>query len=694
MQEKATYKSLIVDIVIQDLEKIFSYSIPKKYKNSDILFRRVSLTMRNKPMKGLIINICNESDHKTYSLVEINRILDREPIFTREQFKLAEKISEYYNAPLGQVVFQMLPKGYRTSLLKKSQNFDIEKNENLLPKLNADQKKVVRDITESVSNNRKNEIGTHLLWGRTGSGKTRVYIELANMYLSKGYGVLYLVPEIGLARNFVHTLSQSFGHTMATIHSGLSSSEYLFQYHKILKGDARLVLGTRSSVFSPIKRLGLVIIDEEHDTAYKEQRGFFYHAKRVAALKLEISNEMSNASENSIQLALLMGSATPSIESYFFALRKIFQLHRLDRLAIENIPPIKFYVPSYHFQHGIISPFLKNKIEEHLQNNHQILLLLNRRGHSSILICNSCHSSPECPHCSVTLTYHNNNTLKCHYCGYTQKFSNKCSKCNGHIKKMGAGTQKVEEQVEALFPNIPYARFDKDTATDNDQFSALLDGVMRNEIKILIGTQTIAKGFDIPNLTLVGILNGNLGLSIPDFRASERVFQLISQVSGRAGRHLPGEVVLQTTEPEHPAVLFGINGDYESFVYQELQIRKELSYPPFSRLIRVLVEAEKETDAIEYLEKLVKHLSYAKIKPTELFDFDKGKCENNSDFNILGPSPAPYAKLRSRYRYHILLKSETSKGLLYAHSESEIFKRKNQVENLLVEIILDPMDIL
>ena len=665
-----------------------TYRIPEKLRKQILLYTRVQALLKEKKETGLLVGLHETQENTTYQILDILRVIDKSPIINSTQIRLAEKIKENYLCTLGDALFQMIPSGSRETFIEDKW-VKADPSEQLFS-LKPSQQKVIQDILEVVS---KKSVSTHLLQGITGSGKTRVYLELVNYYLEAGYTVLYLVPEISLVLNFAVQFKNLFQDRISILHSGMKGSKKLEEYRKIMHGQAQLVLGTRSAVFAPLENLGLVIVDEEHDSSYKEKSGFYYQAKRIAWLRLHLTEPLADQ----YSPALVLGSATPSFESYHFAISGKFHHHKLLERAT-GIHESIVHVPEYDSAMGPISPFLKAKIEEHLKAGSQVILLLNRRGYANTMICKNCHAGLQCKRCAVSLTFHKTSDsnlnpvtgiLKCHYCDHSEPVPTSCPGCGGKLKAIGQGTQKIEELIPRFFPNIPFARLDQDTGRDREQMASILTGMKSGEIKILVGTQMIAKGFDLPGVTLVGILNADTGLSMPDFRANERVFQITSQAAGRSGRHKNGEVVIQTLQPENPAINAAIVNDYEGLANFELSLRRAMGYPPFSRLIRIVAQSVSQFEAESVLEHLVKLLN-EQHSQHDLFSEQK----TETSFEILGPAPAPIERIKDFYRFHVILKFFNSAKLHETGQQIQSFLRTRKSSQLKIEIDLDPLDIL
>lgn len=475
-----------------------------------------------------------------------------------------------------------------------------------------------------------------LLHGVTGSGKTEVYLHCLQEALNKGEGGMFLVPEIALTPQMLRRCRAAFGEHVAVLHSGLSDGEYLDEWERVRNGSARIVVGARSAVFAPIPRLRLIVVDEEHENSYKQDSYLRYDARRIALMRMR--NEGG---------VVVFGSATPRIESYYQATQGQWIYQQLKQRVHERpMPPV--YVVDMREQQSqgnfsAFSPHLQQSLQEVLSRGEQAILLLNRRGYTGSWMCRDCGESVQCELCAVSLTYHHHEQrLKCHYCDYRTRPPRHCPQCQSpNIKGFGLGTQKLEELTQKLFPRARLLRMDRDSTSTKNAHAQILSAFAEGEADILIGTQMVAKGLDFPRVTLVGILAADQALNLPDFRAGERTFQLLTQAAGRAGRSdLPGRIVLQTYAPQHPAIHHAIRHDYLSFFREERQERKQLDYPPFGELTRLLW-ADPNLDRV---------LKVANDFCREL------RQRGDAQLQVLGPIEAPLSQLQSLYRVHAIVK--------------------------------------
>lgn len=487
---------------------------------------------------------------------------------------------------------------------------------------------------------------TLLIHGVTASGKTEIYLRAIEETLGQGRTCMVLVPEISLTTQVMNIFKSRFGDDVAVLHSALGSGERHDEWMRAQTGDARVVLGPRSALFAPLKNLGLLVMDEEHEPTFKQENDPRYHA-RDAAVKVG-----SNAGA-----AVVLGSATPSIESYYKALKGDYHLVELmNRVESRPLPDVYVADLREQYQQGVMTIFtarLREAIQERLDRKEQVILFQNRRAYSTTVLCRECGYVERCPNCAVSLKLHSSERLlRCHHCAFEKPAPTLCPDCSGNkIKGFGLGTERVEAEVTATFPNASVLRMDRDTTTAKGSHEKLLGAFRRREADILVGTQMIAKGLDFPHVTLVGVISADTSLNMPDFRAAERTFQLLSQVAGRAGRGTtPGEVIIQTFEPDHYAVQCAVRHDYKAFYEQEIGNREELNYPPFSSLINIISVDESEKAAKSRIEAIANKLLSIRSKNIE----------------IRGPAPAPLAKLRGKFRYHLVLRSSERREMVSA----------------------------
>ncbi|MRH42208.1 primosomal protein N' [Aquibacillus halophilus] len=514
-----------------------------------------------------------------------------------------------------------------------------------------------------------------LLHGVTGSGKTEVYLQSIQEVIKKGKEAIVLVPEIALTPQMVERFKGRFGSEVAVLHSALSAGEKFDEWRKIQRKQVKVVVGARSAIFAPLENIGIIIIDEEHETSYKQEDHPRYHARDVAIFRGEQHN-----------CPVVLGSATPALESFARAQKGVYQLLTISkRMNNAVMPKVKLVDMREELHAGnrtMFSRQLMKDIEERLKRKEQMVLFLNRRGYSTFVMCRDCGHVIECPHCDITLTYHRSkNSLKCHYCGHEDDMPTKCPSCESDtIRFFGTGTQKVEEALNKLMPEARVIRMDVDTTTRKGSHEKLLNQFANHEADILLGTQMIAKGLDFPNVTLVGVLAADALLNLPDFRAAEKTFQLLTQVSGRAGRHLlPGEVVVQTYTPEHYSVQLASEYDYDSFFQKEMEIRKTFQYPPYFFLTLITVSHPNQVKVIEVTKTITKLLNK----------------HLSSQTRILGPTPSALTRIKDRYRYQCMIKYKNEPNQRKVIKKVLSFYQKEiQKNDLLISVDLQPYQLM
>lgn len=677
---------MIVDVYIENIHGGYhSYIVPQKLKNKIEDYIRVEVLFQNRKRTALIIHSRSKREYSLdFSHLEpIRKVIDEHPMLTREQIQLSNRLAEFYFTDPSVFLFLMLPSA-RREFSDSNANGSIQ--DGLWHPLNNEQRTVLNEFNRNIQEN-KRLYCAHLLHGITGSGKTRVYAEIIKERLSKGQGVILLLPEIALASKMAEIIESYFPDQCAVFHSQKSRGSRLEIYKKVLLGEKKLVVGTRSAIFLPVKNLSLVIIDEEHDGSYKNSRVPHYHARVVAGLRLKSISEKENR-----PVQLILGSATPSIEMYYRSVneKKIYY-YTMKKMASTGELPVVSVINNPASEKELVSFALRQKIESHLNAGNSILLLMNRRGHSRISRCRQCQTVVMCSHCSVPMAFHKSGIMKCHMCGNEMPYDDTCHHCGGAMQLYGSGTQKIEDYLEKQFPGVPYGRLDRDSARIKGHADDIIEAMQNGKIRIMLGTQMIAKGFDLKNVTLMGILDADIGLNLPDYRAGERIFQLIVQAAGRSGRHKAGEVLVQTSSPDHPIIQFAINRDYSSFADHEISLRRIAEYPPFFHIVRLLGKGRDQRELKIFMEKL-RQILLTQNPESELFS-EKAEKE---PFEILGPVPAPFEKLKGEYRFHILLKDKNLKWsqnyMKYVLYSSEKLKKK--YHGLKMEIDIDPVDIL
>jgi len=539
--------------------------------------------------------------------------------------------------------------------------------------LNPAQQAALKTIIDAV---RTDEFHPQLLHGVTGSGKTAVYLAAMRRTLDAGKSTILLVPEIGLTPAMAAQLHHAFASEVALLHSALTPEERAEQWHRIQRGEARVVVGTRSAIFAPVEKIGLIIVDEEHDASYKQESTPRYHARDVAVMRAKLAG-----------VTIVLGSATPSLESWRNAEQgKYTRIDMHQRVNNRPLPLVELVDMRQEFQETgqehLFSRVLIEQTQTTLDRGEQAIILLNRRGYSFVVMCRACGEKLECENCSISLTYHKplpsnddhahvGQRLECHYCGYKRTVPKVCPKCESeHLYFLGAGSQQGEERLQEIFPGARIGRMDRDTVRGRSDMERLLMRLHSGEINLLVGTQMIAKGHDIHGVTLVGVVGADFALGLPDFRAAERVFQLLTQVSGRAGRgELPGKVLVQTYHPDHYAIECASKHDFHGFVQRELKYRKWMHYPPYAPLANVIIQSPHFDEAAGWATALGKWFHSTQL----------------DGVRVLGPATAPLAKVKRIYRFHLVLKAEKRQALqktlraALAHAEKAGIPRRNLI---------------
>ena len=548
------------------------------------------------------------------------------------------------------------------SNLRDAVNLDIKQEYNIV--LNENQKKTADDIWDRyIQGDRK----PSLIRGVTGSGKTEIYIDLIARMVKQGKQAIVLIPEIALTYQTVLRFYKKFGNRISVINSRLTQAQKHDQIEKARRGEIDIIIGPRSALFTPFARLGIVIIDEEHEGTYRNENVPRYHAREVAIKRAQLSGAI-----------VVMGSATPSVESYYKAVQGEYKLYTIEsRAAGARLPQVEIIDLRQELQEGnrsMISGRLKELMQERLSANEQIMLFINRRGYSSFVSCRSCGTAIKCPHCDVSLKFHKNGKLMCHYCGYETPMVRKCPECGSkYIGTFGTGTQKVEEEVQKTFPEAKVLRMDLDTTKEKDGHEKILSSFKNQEADILIGTQMIVKGHDFPNVTLVGIMAADLSLYSDSYQAPERTFQLLTQAAGRAGRgNKPGNVVIQTYSPDNYAVKLGAAQDYKAFYEFEMDYRKLLGYPPVMNMLGMCLSCPDE----QRLEAVCEQIGT--VLDSEISLMGAGKILK------IGPVTAPISKVNDRYRKIIYLKSTVYDDLIYMKDRVEAYQEMNPSKDILI----------
>lgn len=716
---------VLVEITNKSVDKIFDYKIPIHLIEKIKVGMRVNIPFGNRTIAGFVIEIKQTSFND--KLKEIINVIDKEVILNEELLSLGKWLSKDTLSSLISCYQVMLPKALKakinTKIGKKYEtiyhyhkeiNIPLTKSQQEIIKLFEQQKIISRkELEQSFSIARiktlvkkkileeefieeyrltltEEKLDYHaltkqqeeslkqieesknrviLLHGVTGSGKTEIYMELINHQLQKGKKSIVLVPEISLTPQLIKRFQKRFGTQIAILHSSLSEGEKYDEWRKIKKGEVNIVIGARSAIFAPLSNIGLIILDEEHSDSYKQDTTPRYNTKKVAIKRAEYH-----------QAKVILGSATPTLESYARAKKGVYQLVELkERVNGRSLPKVELIDMSEAIKtsKGHFSKKMIEKIKEKLEKKEQVILLLNRRGYASILSCRNCGYVKKCPNCDITLTYHKiSNMLRCHYCGYANKLLDICPNCKEKsLQTIGVGTEKIEEELKEILPLARVIRMDVDTTSKKGSHKKMIDAFANHEADILLGTQIVAKGLDFENVTLVGVINADTSLMIPDYRSSETTFDLLSQVAGRSGRsQKEGIVLLQTYNPNHYAMICAKNNDYNSFYKEEMGIRKIMKYPPFYYLVLINIASIKEEYALLEAKRCEKVLTKYLDKTI-----------------ILGPSPATIFKKQNIYRYQLILKYQYQDNLNEILEKLQDYYKTNQ--KIKLEIDFYPLHI-
>jgi len=619
------------------IEGPFDYLVPASLEKDIASGKRVWVSFGSRSLIGYVIEVKDTTTLK--EVKPITSVIDAEPILNTELLQLAKEISERYLCSWGEAIDAAVP-----SSLKKGQVSVKPRHEDdyssILPtkdfKPTLQQSKALKEINSSIVS-KENDV--FLLHGITGSGKTEVYLQAIAKVLEQGRSCIVLVPEISLTPQAVERFKSRFREQVALFHSRLTQGQKYREWKKLKDGLCHIVVGARSAIFSPIQNLGLIIVDEEHDSSYKQQDAPRYNAVSVAIMRARLNNAV-----------VVLGGATPSLESYFKAIKKEYKLIELtERIEKRPLPKVKILDMRQELierrrRRIIFSRSLTEHIEKALGNKEQVILFLNRRGFSTYANCKKCGYVERCKKCNVALNYHSDKKVfLCHYCGYQKEHVNICPSCkSAYLDYFGFGTQRVESELHRCFPGVAISRMDTDSTKKRESHKKILDDFASRKTQILVGTQMIAKGHDFPMVTLVGVVSADTALNLPDYRAAERTFQVLTQVAGRAGRGFsPGEVIIQTYVPSHYTIQSAINHDYIDFYKKEIVLRKELFLPPFSNMIYISLRSYKEERAKECAELLAKYLLNKKLP---------GLIQQD------GPCQALVYKLRGQYRWNIILR--------------------------------------
>lgn len=643
---------MYADIVVGlPVEGPFTYRVPPDLEDKIAVGKRAWVPFGKRRIVGYVIGLSDKTGIK--NLKPLHSVIDQEPVLGDDILKTAKWISEYYLCSWGEAIEAALPAGLKKGRVKakprlKNEEEEVQATSGHKPTMEQD--RALKVLWEDIELNRHH---VYLLHGITGSGKTEVYLQAISRVQDKGKSSIVLVPEISLTPQTIERFRARFGDHVAVLHSRLTDAARFLQWKKISEGKANIVVGARSAVFAPVKNLGLIVIDEEHETSYKQQDSPRYHAREVAVKRAGLNNAV-----------VILGSATPSLESYYKAKHGIFKiLHLTQRIEDKQLPNVQIIDMRQHIgrskRHPVFSKPLEDAIKAALDNRQQAILFLNRRGFATFMNCRKCGFVLKCKNCDATLTYHfQDKQLVCHWCNWRQKPPEVCPHCkSSYISYFGLGTEKVESEVARLFAGAGVSRMDTDATGRRGSHKEILDSFKTGQTHLLVGTQMIAKGLDFPAVTLVGVVSADNALYVPDFRCGERTFNLLTQVAGRAGRGaVHGKVLVQTFTPQHYAIVAASKHDYVSFFNQEIKYRKQLQLPPYTHLVVITFRSRKQDRVLKAAEALAKLLRQ-RISAAGTKD----------DLEITGPALAPIPRLRREYRWNVLLKAkeaEDAVGLL------------------------------
>ena len=726
------YAEVIINSEALEIDRPFTYKVPEEFNNEIKIGQivKVPFGKGNKTSEGFILNLKNDDNIK-FKTKNIAAILVKDPVIDEDDINLIEFLREKTLCKYIDAFRLLIPVGIMKGAKAKKKKVIVLKNEDLSNIKNPDgYKKIVeffktnsgkytkselinehsisqyklnklienevlsieeesvfryndrvynKDSAKTLTIEQENIIREYinsddkmfLLKGVTGSGKTEVYMKLVERVLLEGKSAIILVPEIALTPQMIERFKGRFGVNVALFHSKLSDGERFDEWFRVKEGKAKVIVGARSAIFLPAKNLGLIIIDEEHENTYKSEQNPKYQPQEVAEYLSELKG-----------CKVILGSATPSIETYYRALTGEMKLLELNsRVDNKPMPPMKVIDMRNELKGGNKSLFSRElfiAIQERLKRKEQIILFLNRRGFSTFVSCRSCGYVFKCDECDISMTYHKNGLLICHYCGKTKREPRECPKCHSkYVKFFGAGTQRVEEEVKKYFNNVRILRMDVDTTRDKHSYERIYNTFKNGEADILIGTQMVSKGLDFKNVTLVGILAADMSINIPDYRAAERTFQIITQVAGRAGRgDKQGEVLIQTYTPQHYSLQYAVNYDYEGFYEKEFTVRAMMKYPPFGKLLLINGTSKKEELLKNFMHKIT-----MMIKPL---------VESCLDIEILGPIPCMISKVKENYRWQIVIKGEFDSYFSKNIKEILYDENKNVYNDIRISMDINP----
>jgi len=636
------------------INKTFYYLPLNNTNLKNIVRRRVKVPFGKKILTAYAISYRNIESNNTLKLKQIIEIIDNNNLITEEAIELSKYISKNYVCSLGEALSSIIPTSMKPSKITFKNKNTEEKVNYKKYVLNTQQNNAVTLINENLSRNIYNSF---LIHGVTASGKTEVYINAIEYALHQNKSTIMLIPDISLTTQFLNVMTARFNKSIGIWHSGISNNEKYNLFLEAMNGNIKIIIGARSAVFTPFKNLGLIIIDEEHEHTYKQEKKPSYDTREIAKWRGRYQNAV-----------VILGSATPSLESYKDAMDKKINLIELSkRIDNKELPEVKVLTfKNRIFKTSSFLPETIKAISKVLARKEQVIVFLNRRGYSSSIICRKCNSIYQCPRCSISMVFHRNpDLLKCHYCSKIEYLPVSCPLCKSKdVTILGLGIQKVEDELKKLFKRAKICRLDSDTASSNKVYEKVYDGIKNEEYDILIGTQMVAKGFNFPKVSLVCVIDADTSLYIPDFKSVEKTFQLITQVAGRTGRgNTKGNVIVQTNHPNHYAIEYAKKHDFKSFYKIEIEQRKRLSYPPFCDIAKISVKSKKEKKIDEDSEKLFFFLKDLVTK-------------YKLELEVLGPVAAYIAKLNNIYRKHIIIKGNRNNILKLAEF-LENFKRSS-----------------
>ena len=720
------YVDVLIETRVKSNDMVFTYKLPASL-SSNIIGKRVLVPFSNRIVEGFVLNYGVKKDD--YDVKDVIKVVDEEPVLNDELLDLGKFMSEKYLCPLIYAYQAMLPKAlkanhkvdgkikYQTYVsLNDNVNYDDIKIKSQLEiiRLLKEEKEVLKSTIKSKSSLKKlvdqgivtefkkevyrdvfyddekkavtlnsdqqmavekiinsfNKEKTILLYGVTGSGKTEVYIDVVRKALKLGKSAIILVPEISLTPQITSRFKSVFKESIAILHSSLSDGQRYDEFRRIIKGEVKVVIGARSAIFAPLKDIGVIIIDEEHSESYKQENNPRYNTLDIATRRSFYH-----------KCPVVLGSATPTIESYARAKKEYYDYIELSKRVNEKpLPKVTIVDMKGEIKKGnnMFSSLLLDKIKDRLEKKEQVMLLLNRRGYSNYLTCQNCGYTFKCPNCDITLTYHKTSgMLRCHYCGYAQNKKDVCPSCGEvAIKQIGIGTERLEENISGVFKNAKVLRMDADTTSKKGAHHKIINEFNNGSYDILVGTQMIAKGLNFPNVTLVGVINADSSLNIPNFRSSERTFSLIDQVTGRAGRvNKEGEAIVQTFNPDHYSIVCASNHDYKTFFAKEMFIRKKLNYPPYCFITLIKISS--------------KDFNYGIGEAKKISEFLKRSLSNTT--TVLGPSIANILRINNNYNFQVILKYKKDDKLYKALNELlKIYEGNSKIK---VEFDFNPINL-